>query len=386
MIDGILFVVPTVMALFTASLLYFISRTAKKFDNIYDEQPAIWWATGFLLLGSAWLQASILSYNGQLPGKHLIFFNNLIYSAPTYLWPFGVWLRNRMTFAWQWFLSIIAIQVIFLFSYTYVDNDYSVRSIIMHGASALMAVLSILCLLRHNKTRYGDRLLILGFLIYALHNITTVSVSISNPSSSLFSGAGESAELLTRLAPLAYVLLGVCFLGVMLLDVIEELSEKSRHDYLTGLYNRFGFEQAYETALEKSARVDTKGLVLVMVDLNKFKGINDKHGHSIGDKALTWFSHLLITSCRKSDLVGRLGGDEFVILMWDCEAEQCREFLQRFDKRCAGSPVPGLSYPLFVSASYGICEVNANQGLDEIIACADKSLYDAKNRQSMLSL
>jgi len=177
------------------------------------------------------------------------------------------------------------------------------------------------------------------------------------------------------------VLLGVCLLGVMLLDVIEELSEKSRHDYLTGLYNRFGFEQAYETTLEKSARVDTKGLVLVMVDLNKFKGINDKHGHSIGDKALTWFSHLLITSCRKSDLVGRLGGDEFVILMWDCEAEQCREFLQRFDKRCAASPVPGLSYPLFVSASYGICEVNANQGLDEIIACADKSLYDAKKRQ-----
>lgn len=374
------------MALFTASLLYFISRTAKKFDNIYDEQPAIWWATGFLLLGSAWLQAAILAYNGQLPGKNLTFFNNLIYSAPTYLWPFGVWLRNRMTFAWQWFLSLIAIQIIFLFSFTFVDNNYSLRSITMHGFSALMAMMTVVCVLRYSKTRYGDRLLILGFLVYALHNFVTVAVFITDPSTSLFNGAGGSAELLVLLAPLAYVLLGVCFFGVMLLDVIEELSEKSRHDYLTGLYNRFGFGQAYETTLEKSARVDTKGLVLVMVDLNKFKAINDKHGHSIGDRALTWFSHLLNTSCRKSDIVGRIGGDEFVILMWDCEPEQCREFLQRFDKRCAASPVPGLSYPLFVSASYGICDVTANQGLDEIIACADKSLYAAKKRQSMLSL
>ncbi|WP_338294343.1 GGDEF domain-containing protein [Planctobacterium marinum] len=378
MIEGILFVVPTVMALFMASLLFFVSRTAKKFDSIFDEQPALWWAAGFLLLGCAWLQASLLAINGQTPGPLLTFINNIIYSAPTFLWPYGVWKRNRMGFAWHWFLSLVAIQVISLFSYTFVDGDYASRIILIHGIGALMALLTIAAIVRYPQTRYGDRLLILGFSLYLAYNLLTALVFVSNPSNSLFDGAGQAAELLTRLAPLAYVLLGVCFLGVMLLDVIQELSDKSRHDYLTGLYNRFGFELAYEDALDKAERIDTKGMVLVMVDLDKFKAINDKHGHSIGDRALTWFSHLLKTSCRKSDVVGRLGGDEFVILMWDCELTQCQEFLQRFSRRCERSPVPGLSFPIFVRASFGTCRVTKGIPLDETIALADKDLYTAK--------
>lgn len=81
-------------------------------------------------------------------------------------------------------------------------------------------------------------------------------------------------------------------------------------------------------------------MVLVLVDLDKSKGTNDKYGHSVGDKALIWFSQLLVNSCRKSDVVGRLGGDEFIMLMWDCDLKQCEEFFNRFAKRCKTSPVP----------------------------------------------
>jgi len=123
-------------------------------------------------------------------------------------------------------------------------------------------------------------------------------------------------------------------------------------------------------------------MVLVVLDLDKFKLINDEFGHSVGDMALTWFSSLMQQSARKSDLLGRLGGDEFVMLMWDCERDQSLEFLRRFSLLCKISPVPEIQENIVISASYGICEVSSGSSLDELIASADKNLYVAKDNLS----
>lgn len=383
MFDGLITIVPTVMAFFMASLLFFVSRSAKKFDSIFNDQPVTFWALGFFFMAVVWLQGSILTYSNQPPGNLLTFFNNLLFALSNYLWSYGVWLRNRMTFPWQWFLSIVALELICIFSFIIVNNDYNIRLTVLYGTSVFMSFVTVLAILRYPTTKYGDRLLILGLLTYCIYNLIIVVTFINTPADSFFNNANSSVDLLKTFAPIAYALLGMCFLGVMLLDVIEELSEKSRHDYLTGLYNRFGFEQAYFEAQEKAKRVTVKGMVLVLVDLDKFKSINDEFGHSVGDKALTWFSQLLQESCRKSDVVGRLGGDEFVMLLWDCDTQQCKEFLQRFSRRCKGSPVPDMDTPIFVSASFGICDVTSHNTLDDIILCADRNLYSAKEHDEL---
>lgn len=382
MFDGLMVMFPTVMAFFMASLLFFVSRTAKKFDNIFDERPVAFWAMGFFLLATAWMQSSILTFfNNTSPTAALIFFNNLIYCAAIYLWPYGVWLRNRMGFPLQWCLPVVAVHFICLFSFIFVFPDYSSRSVVNHTSGVVMSVITIIAIIRFPTSRYGDRLLILGFVLFSIFSTVSAAAFFSQPADSFFNNANTSVELLKTFAPSAYAFMGICFLGVMLLDVIEELSEKSRHDYLTGLYNRFGFEQAFLETQEKAKRIESRGMVLVLVDLDKFKSINDKYGHSVGDKALTWFSTLLLNSCRKSDVVGRLGGDEFIMLLWDCDLEQCNEFLSRFAKRCKASPLPDMDEPIFVSASFGMCQITENKPLDDLLLCADKNLYSAKSSE-----
>lgn len=383
MFDGMISIVPTVMAFFMASLLFFVSRSAKKFDNIFDDQPVTFWALGFFFMAIVWLQGSILSYLDHSPGNVITFLNNLLFAFSNYLWSYGVWLRNRMRFPWQWFLSILAVELICIFSFVFVNNDYNSRITVLYGTSVLTSLITVLAIFRYPGSRYGDRLLIFGFITYCVYNLIIVTSFTYTPADSFFNNANSSVDLLKTFAPIAYALLGVCLLGVMLLDVIEELSKKSRHDYLTGLYNRFGFEHAYSEALEKSKRVHSKGMVLVLVDLDKFKAINDQYGHSVGDKALSWYSQLLLDSCRKSDVVGRLGGDEFVMLLWDCDMQQSKEFLHRFSNRCKVSPVPNLEQPVFVSASYGICDVSRHGTLDEVILCADRNLYSAKDSDEL---
>ena len=88
------------------------------------------------------------------------------------------------------------------------------------------------------------------------------------------------------------------------------------HDHLTGLYSRAFLDEFYQMAFEKAKRNDTKVLILLL-DINKFKNINDTYGHKAGDEVLKLISDKLLKVCRKSEAVFRLGGDEFLIIIPD---------------------------------------------------------------------
>jgi len=94
----------------------------------------------------------------------------------------------------------------------------------------------------------------------------------------------------------------------------QQLKEQANRDYLTGLYNRRYFNEISQNIIDVSKR-ENKSCSIIMLDIDKFKNINDTYGHSVGDDVIKTLSNILLKSVRKSDIVSRFGGEEFALLL-----------------------------------------------------------------------
>jgi diguanylate cyclase (GGDEF)-like protein/PAS domain S-box-containing protein len=155
----------------------------------------------------------------------------------------------------------------------------------------------------------------------------------------------------------------------------------ARHDPLTGLPNRRLFADTLETAVARAARVHAQYAILI-VDLNRFKPINDLHGHAAGDSVLSEVANRLATLARKVDTIARLGGDEFGIIL-DCTgsddpAGATAIFADRIVDALA-KPISIGEQSATVGASIGIalCPADGADG-DTLLRAADMAMYQAK--------
>ncbi len=141
-------------------------------------------------------------------------------------------------------------------------------------------------------------------------------------------------------------------------------------DPLTGLYNRRFAEQRLKAEIARSERRG-HALIVVLVDLNDFKEINDKYGHQAGDLVLKEFAKRLSNSTRGSDVAARWGGDEFMMLLVDCEVEQLSRVLVRLE----GFEVQVNRKTLPVSVAAGWKAYEPGDRVEELIEAADRRLY-----------
>lgn len=141
-------------------------------------------------------------------------------------------------------------------------------------------------------------------------------------------------------------------------------------DPLTGLYNRRYAEQRLKAEISRSER---KGLdlIVVLIDVNDFKQINDTYGHQSGDTVLKEFAKLLNHATRGSDLAARWGGDEFMMLLVDCELAQLPTILSRLD----GFEVEVQGRELPVSLAIGWRSFQPGDQMSDLIERADRMLY-----------
>jgi diguanylate cyclase (GGDEF)-like protein len=149
-------------------------------------------------------------------------------------------------------------------------------------------------------------------------------------------------------------------------------------DELTLLSNRRGFMALAQHALNLCARLQ-RPAVLLFIDLDGFKPINDRFGHAEGDRALTAFAGLLKQVFRESDVVGRLGGDEFVVLMTNAAAPDCGAALDRLHEAVdAHNRAAQRGYDIRYSA--GMLEYARAQhaSVDDLLAGADSLMYERK--------
>ncbi|MBU2097210.1 MAG: GGDEF domain-containing protein, partial [Gammaproteobacteria bacterium] len=124
-----------------------------------------------------------------------------------------------------------------------------------------------------------------------------------------------------------------------------------------------------------------KGLkaAVVLIDLNKFKPINDKFGHAEGDRALVVFANALRAVFRKSDTCGRIGGDEFAVFMLDADEHDALEAISRLRANLAEyNEASQRGYNIEFSAGYVISDAEADEQIEVLLKQADERMYAAK--------
>jgi diguanylate cyclase (GGDEF)-like protein len=165
---------------------------------------------------------------------------------------------------------------------------------------------------------------------------------------------------------------------VLLRKSEERFRHMALHDALTGLATRLLLDDRL-TAAWKSAKRHQTGLALLMVDIDKFKEINDSFGHQAGDEVLRVTAGRLMQAVRISDTVARIGGDEFVVLLVDMHDPQMAERIAAKIVKSLAQPVPFAGREIPVSVSVGVDTSDAG-GLDEeaLLKSADDALYQAK--------
>ena len=157
-----------------------------------------------------------------------------------------------------------------------------------------------------------------------------------------------------------------------------ELRRMSVTDDLTGLNNRRGFFMLAEQEMKLARRLK-KDLLLVFVDLDDFKSINDTHGHQVGDQALVETAEILRTTFRESDVLARLGGDEFVALAMFSPEESDDLIETRLHQTLAEHNArPSRRYSLSISTGGARFDARNVQSLAELMAMADDALYEKK--------
>ena len=160
--------------------------------------------------------------------------------------------------------------------------------------------------------------------------------------------------------------------------LMKRLSYSALHDTLTRLPNRASFEHQLKRLLYDAAEHQHQH-VLVFLDLDKFKAVNDSAGHAAGDALLRELSDLMQNQLRSSDFLARLGGDEFGLLMADCQIEQAHEVIQRIVTTVSDYRFQWLGRLYQVGASAGVTQISAeNCQSSDVLSQADIACYNAK--------
>ncbi len=177
----------------------------------------------------------------------------------------------------------------------------------------------------------------------------------------------------------------VNFVG-LLRDVTDRFAQERRmrhlatHDPLTGLANRTLLMEELQRALALARRKGER-VALLFLDLNGFKAVNDRHGHSIGDALLKGVAQRLQRQVRASDLLCRQGGDEFVLMIGEAPDDDClRELVVKL-LNSLESPYPELPGDVRISASVGVARwPDHAEDADGLLNAADNAMYAAKQR------
>ena len=157
-----------------------------------------------------------------------------------------------------------------------------------------------------------------------------------------------------------------------------KLDEQAAIDPLTELYNRKHFSRYAQHLIELHDREKISAIGIVLIDIDKFKVVNDTYGHDIGDKVLQNLSHLMQSICRSSDTIFRLGGEEFCIICVGEPLDGIVKFAERLRQAVERQEAVKQYVPSGYTISLGVSIRNQGEAFDYVVKRADELLYKAK--------
>jgi diguanylate cyclase (GGDEF)-like protein/PAS domain S-box-containing protein len=277
------------------------------------------------------------------------FLYNLIHSIPDLIWlknPDGIYLACNPAF--ERFFGAAQAQIIGKTDYDFVAPEIA-ESFRRHDRAALAADTAVVNEEWITFAVGGQRAL-----------VETTKVPMRNADGELIGVLGIARDITERKR------------------LEAELLEMATTDFLTGLANRRHFIARMEEALARINRTD-QAVSVLMIDIDHFKRINDRHGHAAGDAVLRQFAELVRAELRTVDSAGRVGGEEFAVLLSGTELAGAAIFAERLRAKVAASWIVYGDAHIQVSVSIGITALTAlDADTSDVLQRADSALYDAK--------
>ena len=186
--------------------------------------------------------------------------------------------------------------------------------------------------------------------------------------------------------PIAVGILGIAFAALLASLIVSwsrgermrELERQASQDSLTGLGNRRRFEEDLAAAMARSRRDGTTG-ALLMLDLDRFKQVNDSHGHPAGDRVIKQVAKTLRRRTRASDSLARLGGDEFAVILPRCSSQEALLAAEAIAAEIRGGDSEDGRGPLTVSIGVAIFGEDPKASVTTVVSDADAAMYAAKD-------
>jgi diguanylate cyclase (GGDEF)-like protein len=336
--------------------------------------------------GAAMITGAVGTAIGVLRGQvdplvPVILANGLMLFACGLCWG-GIRRFQRRPVPWIAIGVIVGMATALLAYFLVVDDDIVVRIVVFSVASIAIVGTAGLDLLdrRYGPATPGTRLTAVATLAYAgAHFLRIIATVFEIGGAVDFDTFNQVQAVLLLCTVFGAQVWNAGFLMMAIDRLRSEIAHLAVRDDLTGIANRRHF---FERANQECARSTRSGapLALVCLDIDRFKAINDTHGHAAGDVCLQRFALLASARLREPDVLARLGGDEFAILLPDTTAEQAHAVAEEILAAVRAERIGWRGQVLAITSSAGAVEWTPDIGRDaaELAARADQALYLSK--------
>ena len=336
-----------------------------------------YWAAG-ALSGACGL--ALIALYGVWPAALVVPLANALVASTYVLNWAGVRSFAGRPIPWRRGLAVLAAMTAGNIWFVAIDNDVTARILIASTGFCGLSLLTAQELWRMepaDRFRRARRVTAMVFILHALFVAGRAVLTVwSEPVDSVLdSDPVQSASFLETI--LAVTAWGYGFLSMTSERLQADLDRIATIDPLTGAYNRRAFMTYAERELARSQRHGTP-LTLLLLDLDRFKRVNDTFGHLAGDALLRRFSEIVVARLRRTDLFGRYGGEEFCVLLPDTDHRGAAVLAEALRRDVAARPLPFQGHEIAASVSIGVAACRSGEVLDAALAAADQALYRAK--------
>ena len=262
---------------------------------------------------------------------------------------------------------------------TVVQPHAGIRTALVPAMAAATLFLSALMIIRHrDKPRPAEWAAASSMVVFGLTQGIAAGMALMQGASpdAGYMALYQQYNFLTL--PAGYIAMGMFVIFMMASDLSEEMKEIAVRDQLTGVFDRRGLGEQGAMAYA-TARRNLAPLSVILTDIDRFKFINDEHGHAVGDKALVHFANILIDSRRTDDILARVGGEEFAIVLPGTELADALTVADQLCEKIEGTPIIIEGKRLQMTASFGVAALNSSDTcLSDTISRADRALYRSK--------
>lgn len=292
----------------------------------------------------------------------------------------AVLMRYRLAIPYRTFAAIVALGAGGMYWFLVEQPSLTARIYTVNFLIGAIAVIGAAKLYRVEKQHLVDRLLFWALVVSAA-NFLLRPITIMSFSGSFDNFDSFQRSLYWTTVQFTQAMISVMFalnlLIAIAIDLIAELKQEANTDKLSGLLNRRGFEMEAAAVLERRGAEGASACLLI-ADLDHFKGINDTHGHAVGDEVIRLFGRQIAMAAAGKAVAGRIGGEEFAILIPNTSLGAARTFAESLRAGlalyCAGQLPPGL----LPTTSIGVCVAERGTSLHVMMHRADEALYVAK--------